>query len=79
MIPSSRYRKPQLREGIARKIRKSVSCEPILDFSSSDDEERTGGAFFSPRILVASMFPLLCFYKFSCLLFKDIVSQVFKL
>lgn len=78
MIPPSRYRKSQLRDGIPRKIRKSVSCEPILDFSSSDDEERTGGAFFSASSFVVSSFPLLWFYKISCLVSKNILSQVFK-
>ncbi|KAJ4147295.1 hypothetical protein LMH87_001829 [Akanthomyces muscarius] len=38
----SRYRNHLQRDG-ERTIRKSVSCEPLLDISSSDEEDRTGG------------------------------------
>ncbi|KAJ6786454.1 hypothetical protein PWT90_03339 [Aphanocladium album] len=51
-MPVSRYRKHILRDG-ERTIRKSVSCEPLLDLSSSDDEDRTGGA----RLTCASLTP----------------------
>ncbi|KAJ3493409.1 hypothetical protein NLG97_g4750 [Lecanicillium saksenae] len=42
MTPASRYRRHLRRDG-ERTIRKSVSCEPLLDLSSSDEEDRTGG------------------------------------
>ncbi|KAM3545485.1 hypothetical protein ARSEF1564_001647 [Beauveria bassiana] len=52
MKPISRYRKHLRRDG-DRTIRKSVSCEPLLDISSSDEEDRTGGA----RLTCGSLTP----------------------
>lgn len=31
---------------LSRKVRKSASCEPLMDFSSSEDEDRGGGAYY---------------------------------
>ncbi|OAA60144.1 RNA-binding protein [Cordyceps fumosorosea ARSEF 2679] len=53
MKPLSRYRKHHRRDG-QRTIRKSVSCEPLLDMSSSDEEDRTGGARLTRRSLTPS-------------------------
>ncbi|XWW94236.1 hypothetical protein V2A60_002179 [Cordyceps javanica] len=48
----SRYRKHNRRDG-ERTIRKSVSCEPLLDMSSSDEEDRARGA----RLTCGSLTP----------------------
>ncbi|ATY61682.1 RNA-binding protein [Cordyceps militaris] len=52
MKPLSRYRRHHRRDG-ERTIRKSVSCEPLLDLSSSDEEDRARGA----RLTCGSLTP----------------------
>lgn len=70
MKTASRYKRHFKRNSEARTIRKAVSAEPLLDFSSDDEEDRTGGKDssngvypFSSLCVFRILFPVIPFHS----------------